>query len=201
MKTKMKFFSIFAVVAIMLSFAFSTLDRKIIVIDAGHGGIDFGASVENQTEKEIVAKIARKIQVLNLSSKVEIVLLRNADSKMDLAERAAEVSKINPDLLISLHVNTSTNAAKNGIEAYVYDKSNFYEQSLEIAKGLVKAISNENLSEGKIQNARFFILRKAECPAVILEIGYLSNTENREYISSDSGQSAVAGKILEFINK
>ena len=87
MKTKMKFFSIFAVVAIMLSFAFSTLDRKIIVIDAGHGGIDFGASVENQTEKEIVAKIARKIQVLNLSSKQFLLLNLNSSVEFKFKSR------------------------------------------------------------------------------------------------------------------
>lgn len=201
MKTKIKFFSIFIIVAIALSFAFSTLDRKVIVIDAGHGGSDFGATMEKQTEKEIVAQVARKIQILNLHSKIKIVLLRNGDSKMDMDERIKEINKINPSLLISLHVNASKNDTKNGIEAYVYEKSNFYEQSLAIAKDLVKAVSNENLVEGKVQNAGFFILRKAECPAVLLEIGYLSNKDNRDYLSSDAGKSAIAGRIFEFINR
>ncbi len=201
MKTKMKLFSNFTAVAIAISFAFTTLDRKTIVVDAGHGGDDFGATMEQQTEKEIVAQIAKKIQTLNLGSKVEIILLRNSDSKMELEERTTEINRINPDLLLSLHVNASKNETKNGIEAYVYEKSNFYEQSLAIAKNLVKAISNENLVEGKVQNAPFLILRKSECPAVLLEIGYLSNKNNRDYLSSDAGQETVAKNILKFISE
>ena len=201
MKTKMKFFTVFMVAALALSFAFTTSVKKTIVIDAGHGGSDFGATIEKQSEKQIVASIAKKIRSLGLNSNIKIVLLRAEDSNFELSDRIEKINNINPDLLISLHVNASKNQEQNGIEAYVNEKSDFYDQSLQAATNLVEAISNENLAKKEVKNAKFYLLRHAKCPALILEMGYLSNKNDREYISSSLGQDEIAKSIFEVIEK
>lgn len=202
MKNKMKFLAILGILTIFLSFAFKPLnDKKIIVIDAGHGGNDFGAQIGGELEKKIVENIANKISLLNGKGEIEIVLLREDDSFIELSERVARINKINPSLLISLHINASKNLKENGVNAYVSKQNDFYDESMESAKNLVDKISNEKLAKGVVKDANFFVIKNSKCPALILEVGYLSNENDKTYITSESGQNEIANQIFEFIKK
>ena len=202
MKNKMKFLAVLGILTIFLSFAFKPLnDKKIIVIDAGHGGKDFGAQIGGELEKKIVENIANKISLLNGKGEIEIVLLREDDSFIELSERVARINKINPSLLISLHINASKNLKENGVNAYVSKQNDFYDKSMESAKNLVDKISNEKLAKGEVKEANFFVIKNSKCPALLLEVGYLSNENDKNYITSESGQNEIANQIFEFIKK
>ena len=202
MKNKMKFLAVLGILTIFLSFAFKPLnDKKIIVIDAGHGGKDFGAQIGGELEKKIVENIANKISLLNGKGEIEIVLLREDDSFIELSERVARINKINPSLLISLHINVSKNLKENGVNAYVSKQNDFYDKSMESAKNLVDKISNEKLAKGEVKDANFFVIKNSKCPALLLEVGYLSNENDKTYITSESGQNEIANQIFEFIKK
>ncbi|ELV7526217.1 N-acetylmuramoyl-L-alanine amidase family protein [Flavobacterium psychrophilum] len=202
MKNKMKFLAVLGILTIFLSFAFKPLnDKKIIVIDAGHGGKDFGAQIGGELEKKIVENIANKISLLNGKGEIEIVLLREDDSFIELSERVARINKINPSLLISLHINASKNLKENGVNAYVSKQNDFYDKSMESAKNLVDKISNEKLAKGEVKDANFFVIKNSKCPALLLEVGYLSNENDKTYITSESGQNEIANQIFEFIKK
>ncbi|EKT4500016.1 N-acetylmuramoyl-L-alanine amidase [Flavobacterium psychrophilum] len=202
MKNKMKFLAVLGILTIFLSFAFKPLnDKKIIVIDAGHGGKDFGAQIGGELEKKIVENIANKISLLNGKGEIEIVLLREDDSFIELSERVARINKINPSLLISLHINASKNLKENGVNAYVSKQNDFYDKSMESAKNLVNKISNEKLAKGEVKDANFFVIKNSKCPALLLEVGYLSNENDKTYITSESGQNEIANQIFEFIKK
>ena len=60
-------------------------------------------------------------------------------------------------------------------------------------------INTKNLKTGKVQDANFMILRKTYCPAVLLEIGYLSNDNDLNYISNQNGQKEIAKKIHDYL--
>ena len=202
MKNKMKFLAVLGILTIFLSFAFKPLnDKKIIVIDAGHGGKDFGAQIGGELEKKIVENIANKISLLNGKGEIEIVLLREDDSFIELSERVARINKINPSLLISLHINASKNLKENGVNAYVSQQNDFYDKSMETAKHLVEKISNEKLAKGEVKDANFFVIKNSKCPALLLEVGYLTNENDKTYITSESGQNEIANQIFEFIKK
>lgn len=202
MKNKMKLLAFFSALAISLSFAFKPLNnKKIIVIDAGHGGRDFGAQIGAEQEKKIVESIANKIGLLNSKGEIEIVLLRENDNFMELSERVSKTNKINPSLLISLHLNASKNLNENGVNAYVSKQNIFYEKSVENAKSLIDKISNEKLAKGEVKDANFFVIKNSKCPALVLEIGYLSNENDKTYLTSENGQNEIANKIFEFIKK
>lgn len=198
MKTKIK---ISVVLGIVLGlFAFKSIESKrIIVIDAAHGGSDFGATLAGTQEKIIVEFIAKKIKSQNSNDNLEIVLLREGDQFMELGERVSTINKLNPNLVISLHINSSKDSNKNGAEAYISSNTKFYDQSKISAEKVLEKITTENLSKGKVSEANFFILKKSNCPAVSLEIGYLSNEKDRKYVSSEKGQNEIAAKILEAI--
>ncbi|OJH13731.1 hypothetical protein FPG87_02495 [Flavobacterium psychrophilum] len=198
----MKFLAVLGILTIFLSFAFKPLnDKKIIAIDAGHGGKDFGAQIGGELEKKIVENIANKISLLNGKGEIEIVLLREDDSFIELSERVARINKINPSLLISLHINASKNLKENGVNAYVSKQNDFYDKSMESAKNLVDKISNEKLAKGEVKDANFFVIKNSKCPALLLEVGYLSNENDKTYITSESGQNEIANQIFEFIKK
>lgn len=203
-KTKaIKSLSVFGVLTIFLLLSFKPvlLDKKIIVIDAGHGGIDIGAQIGDEQEKKIVESIANKISLLNDTDKIKIILLRKDDRFIELSERVKEINKINPNLVISLHINTSKNITENGVNAYVSKQNSFYEKSVENAKNLVDEISNERLAKGEVKEANFFVLKNSKCPALLVEIGYLSNENDRNYLTSENGQNEISNKIFEFIKK
>ena len=199
----MQSLAVLGLLAIFLSFAFKPLplrDKKTIVIDAGHGGKDFGAHIGVQQEKKIVENIANKINLLNGKNEIEIILLRKDDNFLELSERVSKINKINPSLVISLHVSSSQNLNENGVNAYVSKQNVFYEKSKENAKNLVDKISNKKLAKGEVKEADLFVLKNSKCPALLIEIGYLSNENDRTYLISENGQNEIANKIVEFIN-
>ncbi|CAC9973908.1 N-acetylmuramoyl-L-alanine amidase [Flavobacterium panici] len=204
-KTKslmMQSLAVLGLLVIFLILAFKPLPlsgKKTIVIDAGHGGEDIGAQIGAGQEKKIVENIANKIKLLNSKDEIEIILLRKDDSFIELSERVSKINKINPSLVISLHVNSSENLNENGVNAYVSKQNGFYEESKEKAENLVDKISNEKFAKGEVKDANYFVLKNSKCPALLVEIGYLTNENDRNYLISENGQNEIANKIIEFI--
>ena len=198
---------LFLTLATVVSFAFiipNTVPSKQInvVIDAGHGGSDFGATSSSATEKQIVAQITDKIKFLNKNEKVTIHLTRIGDQFLSLSDRSALINKIKPDLVLSLHVNQNLNLSKSGMEFYIATESITNERSNEIAVELRnKFIRNTTIKSSEIKKAPFYILKKSEVPAVLVELGYMSNLGDREYLTNDVEQNKIAATIVAFISE
>jgi N-acetylmuramoyl-L-alanine amidase len=175
--------------------------NKTIVIDAGHGGVDFGASKEGLSEKALTEIISNKIQNRNENEDVKIHFTRTNDSFLDLNERVRIVNSYQPDLAISLHFNFNKNIEANGFEIYVSDSSPTSEKSRELANQLAAVISNATpLINRGVKVAPFFILKKSECPTIVVELGFLSNEKDRNYVNSEKGQTEIANAILNFVS-
>lgn len=195
-------FKILGIALLVFTMSFTSFkEKKIIVIDAGHGGHDFGATIDEHTEKAISESISKKIFALNNKENIEIVLLRKADEFKSLQDRVDEINKLDADLVISLHVNRTLNVSASGIEAFVYEDNKNYESSKEHAEHLLASLSTETLKSRGVKNAPFFILKKSNSPAVTLELGFLSNENDKKYITSEQGQNEIASKIYNHISK
>ena len=198
---------LFLAFATIVSFEFVKLNSKApkqinVVIDAGHGGSDFGATSSSSTEKQIVEQITNKIKFLNKNENVSVHVTRIGDEFLSLSDRSVIINKIKPDLVLSLHVNKSSNVAKSGMEFYIANESIANEKSNKIANELRnKFIQNTNLKASEIKKAPFFILKKSEVPAVLVELGYMSNLTDREYLTNDLEQNKIAATIIEFISE
>jgi N-acetylmuramoyl-L-alanine amidase len=202
MKNKFKLVSILGIVSIFLLVAFKPLnEKKVIVIDAGHGGKDFGATAGEVMEKEIVDKIANKIKTLNKDENIEIVLLREGDNFLELKERVEKINSLNPNLVISLHLNMTKNESTNGVEAFVAKDSKFFDESFKHAEGLINEVSNNNLAKRSVKEASLFLLKNSNCPAVNLEVGFMSNPKEREYLISEKGQNEIASNVISYLKK
>ncbi len=197
-----KYFKIilFLVIFINLSFVSKNEKEIVVVIDASHGGKDFGSSNKDFSEKAIVASITKKIKELNLDSEIIIRLTRTDDENLTVLERLKIVNEIKPDLFISLHINNSKNSEKSGYEVYVCDQSTNFEKSNTLANRLINSFSaNFPLSNSGIKAAQFLVLKKSEVPSMLIELGYLSNEFDRNYITDDQNQNEIAKSFLDFI--
>ncbi|WP_312323644.1 N-acetylmuramoyl-L-alanine amidase [Soonwooa sp.] len=179
--------------ALLIGLSFTGLNKKIIIIDAGHGGTDNGATHNDLQEKDIVLNIAKKIKELNKDENIEILLTRDGDSYPSLADRSGYANKVKPDLLISLHMNKALkNTDKKGAEIYYQDNEN----SKNIASQLATSFDN-----CLTKHLNLHILRESTSPALLLELGFISNEDDRNYYSSEKGQTETAEKILKFVSQ
>jgi N-acetylmuramoyl-L-alanine amidase len=175
--------------------SFKPIDKKIIVIDAGHGGKDMGANYDGIYEKQIVLAVASNIkQFSNSQDNYEIVLTRDSDSSPTLTERTSMINKLNPEMVISLHMNRSParESVRKGHEIFI--------QNSEASKALAEKISKK-FGECYIGEKNLHILRESKAPAVLVELGFLNNTEDRKYLNSEAGQKEVAQKFIEIITE
>jgi len=174
--------------------SFTPINKKYIVIDAGHGGNDFATHGEIR-EKNISLSVAKEIQKINESQdQYEIILTRDSDTYPSLSERTDQINKLNPEMVISLHVNTSPEQerADNAFEVYTQNS----DVSKELAGKIYKKFNARKISESNLH-----ILRETKAPAVLVELGFINNSENRNYITSEKGQKEIAQKFVEIINE
>ena len=193
-----KIISLLSLCLIVILVSFTTLNtKKLIVIDAGHGGHDHGATVDDLTEKGIVAKIANKIYEYNDPTTVEIVLLRDSDEFVSLSDRVLKINELNPDLVLSLHVNKSENKEAHGIELFISEKNAQYDSSEKYAQ---KILMNQNplkLKQRGINKANYLLLRQSKVAAITVELGFMSNENDKNYLTSEKGQNEIAENIVK----
>lgn len=181
----------------LILFSFNNT-KKTVIIDAGHGGTDNGASYDGVYEKAIALDIAKKVKALNKNENLEIVLTRDADSYPSLSERSSFINKLNPAMVISLHINRTQekNTEKSGTEVYYSDQN----EKPEASKILAEKLSSK-FDQSVVKNQNLHILRNSKSPALLLEMGFINNKKERELLNSNEGQNQFAEKILEFINE
>ncbi|MGH1519328.1 N-acetylmuramoyl-L-alanine amidase family protein [Chryseobacterium sp. JK1] len=192
----MKAITLFTISIFSTAFlSFTPISKKYIIIDAGHGGNDKGMVVDNIKEKDISLSIAKEIQKLNKNQdKYEIVLTRETDSYPSFSERTEQINKLNPEMVISLHVNGSSQkeTSSKGTEIYI--------QNSDVSKKLAEKIA-QKFETNKVEERNLHILRESKAPAVLVEMGYLNNTKDRELLTSEKGQKEIAQKFIDVINE
>ena len=191
---------------------FTKLEKTItVVIDAGHGlmpdGKYNGGREENVYEDQIVLSIANKIKSLNNDSKLKIVLTRTSDNIVDLHKRVDIAKENNADLFISLHTNVAPDlykdsAGMNGMEVMVSNKNTAYQQASEILGSVLQQqLSSVYFVKPALikRQVGVWVLDHNVCPSVLIECGFLTNEKDRDFITKDENQNAVAEKILQSI--
>lgn len=178
-------------------FSFTTSEKKMrIVIDAGHGGNDNGVVVDDVTEKEITEAIGRKIKFLNNKESVEVIIIRDKDEFMNLSDRVNKINALNPDLVISLHINSHQDTTVNGFEVFIGEKNQKNVDSKIIAESLLNS-TPQPLAKREVKEANLYLLNNVKCPAVLLELGFLTNNHDRDFLESQLGQQKIACMVLK----
>lgn len=187
------------------------LAGKVIVVDAGHGGIDPGANRPGVLEKDINLAIALTLKDVLNQNGAKVVLSRQTDVELspecdnekvrgryhrDLAARVEMVEESDADLFISIHANAIANAQRHGAEVFFASKS-------ETGKSLANLIQSElckvtqTIRSAKV--ADYFVLRRNKIPAALVEVGYITNMEERLLLQTPEYQSKLAEAIAKGI--
>lgn len=170
-------------------------NKNIIVIDAGHGGKDCGALRGNIYEKTITLDVSKRLQSILQKKGYKVYMTRTDDTYVSLEDRTIFTEGINPAVFVSVHVNSCNSDTPNGIETHYY-----HEDSIELAdcvhKNLIKHINTTNRGLFK---SRFYVINHTTVPAILVEIGFISNTAERQALTTPQRQQATAEGIAEGI--
>ncbi|RDK89163.1 N-acetylmuramoyl-L-alanine amidase family protein [Marinirhabdus gelatinilytica] len=177
--------------------------KTIIIIDPGHGGSDSGAVGVNEIrEKDKVLNVSKEIISLNESlfgNTYDIYLTRYEDTLISLKDRAALAKKFNADLFVSLHCNHSINSNAKGVEVFVPKQGKYIRESIQMAYQLQKGLKeNIGFKSRGVKFANFQVLRESVgyCPTVLIELGFLSNSNEALHLTEEENVLAIALSIL-----
>jgi len=170
-----------------------------VVIDAGHGGKDPGATSCLQfQEKTVNFAVAQKVASLLGQSGVKAIMTRSNDAFIELEERAAIANRYDADLFVSIHADSCPDSSTRGFTMYVSRSASW--SSRRAASAIAKSLAKTGLSSRGTQKADFRVLVETRGPAVLIELGYLSNSSDAGLLRDSSFQSRLAQAIASGIN-
>ena len=180
---------------------------KIVLLDAGHGGIDPGAALNGYKEKDLNFKIINTyVKELFYKSDIKVYFTRESDVKIDLYDRAALASEIGADIFISLHMNTNNNTSVNGTEVFYSASNNTKNQSglnsATLAKALAQNISTALGSRNRgASDSNFVVVKYNTVPAVLIETGFMSNKQELAKLVDSNYQKKIAQAIFSTVEQ
>lgn len=175
---------------------------KIICLDAGHGGKDPGACAGGVPEKDIALSVAKLIG--GKLAGHTVVYTRSADSYVALPERTDYANRNKADILVSIHCNSATSEKANGVEVYTHTSQS--DRSVAAASAIYKKLLAASGMAGRgIMAANFHVLRVSAMPAVLVELGFVSNAADRAKLTNPAWQekaaAAIAAGIEEYLER
>lgn len=169
---------------------------KHVVIDAGHGGTDYGAIRNEINEKDITLDVAKRVEALLKKQGYMVTMTRANDIYVSLADRVAISESSAPDIFVSIHVNSSTKPEITGIETHYY-----HQESLNLAQTVHASIASAIKSNNRgLFKSKFYVINHTTAPAILIEIGFISNDAERAELVSDKRKQNTAKSIVEGIN-
>ncbi|MBR6543111.1 MAG: N-acetylmuramoyl-L-alanine amidase, partial [Anaerotignum sp.] len=176
--------------------------KKVLLLDAGHGGKDPGASGNGLVEKDLTLTLLQKINK-ELDKDIKVYLTRNSDVYPDNNSRARIANQI-ADAMVSIHMNASESPLSNGTETLYKNHSNDTGETLTskqlatlIQNNLIEATGNNN--RGIVHRQDLLILNGTTVPAVIVEVAFLSNAGDALKLSQEDFLDDAAEAIAEAI--
>lgn len=197
---------------------------QLIVLDAGHGGHDGGTQGFGQLEKTVALDLALRVEKHLQAAGCKVLMTRKDDTFLTLEERAALANRAGGGLFVSLHLNADgTSADTAGVETYFCSRKKlrsmaaFREQfglrhdvpvrdvRSEWVAGLVhrQLCKTTGATDRRVRDSNFVVVMETECPAILVECGYLTN-QAESLCFADEGYkesvaTAVATGILQYL--
>ena len=175
-----------------------TTKRFRVVLDPGHGGRDPGAiSVIGMFEKYINLVVATEAARLLKQRGVDVWLTRGTDIYLTLEQRAAMGNRLKAHLFVSVHADSAVSRTAKGFTVYVARRSS--RQSRAAAGAIVASMKSTALSSRGVRKANYRVLVKTRGPAVLVELGYLSNRVEAAKLSKPQFQKTLAKAVAKGI--
>lgn len=165
---------------------------KEVVLDAGHGGSDPGAQRGDIQEKEITLSITQKLKRYLEERGLKVVMTRSDDSFVSLEDRAKITNQMHPDAFVSIHINSlETDRDIKGIETY-YNTDQSRALADKVHEQLVEKLG---VPDRSVRRARFYVVNHTDRPAILAEVGFISNKDERDKLISSDYQAKIAESV------
>ena len=177
-----------------------TLLGKTIYLDAGHGGPDSGAIAGGIYEKNINLEIVKKVEKELTKKGATVYLTRDKDTDLstqthnrkrsDLTNRAQKINKTNPNLYLSIHLNSTSNSKWRGMQIFYTSKN---KQNKYLAQTIYDEMTKNlsNVRELK-QEDNYYMYKQIKVPGVLVEVGFLSNPSDNYILRDEKYQEKIA---------
>lgn len=174
------------------------IGKKIIYIDPGHGGNDHGCVYGGVSEKDVDLEISMLLGAELEDMGYEVVYTREHDEYFSLSKRAKFANDCNADIFVSIHCNAYEDASVNGFDVY-YNK-------VASADALAEQVFNsmEDKLDARARSytyGSYQVLRQSKMPGILIEMGFLSNAEERKNLCDEEYQSLAAVAIAEALHE
>jgi N-acetylmuramoyl-L-alanine amidase len=239
----------FLILILVSTFSISSFSQNTkfkVVLDAGHGGKDIGATHHGYAEKKIALNVTLKIgKLLAKHSNIEVIYTRDTDVFIELNERANIANSNKASIFVSIHCNANDNYLAEGYETFVmgvhrnasnlevarkenqvvtmekdykvkyngYDPKNpesaigmtlmqeeFMDKSISLAIRVQNGMAtNFPRKDRRVKQAGFLVLRDIYMPRILVELGFISNKREGEFLNSEEGQVELATGIANAI--
>lgn len=194
----------------------STTIRNIL-ISPGHGGFDHGVEGPTGTlEKEITLNIALQVRdLLSADDSLNVQLIRENDIAVTTQQRGAQVVSNTPDLVVALHIGGLFSSETRGAAAFYTDNgaqsassssvfrrraTSHFTNSIDIAEIILDTLeSDAEIPSRGMLSVPNLLLSKADCPAVLVEVGCLTNRQDEQRLMDASHQLAIAEAIIKSV--
>lgn len=178
-----------------------TQEKKLIVIDAGHGGKDPGAVFSSVYEKSLNLDIAKRLKKLLTAKGYEVIMTRTTDKFVELADRAEIANQKGADLFISIHNNSMPSGYSGVMTLYSARDINEEFSSKDLATAIqtrmVKTLGTKDI--GARERDNLVVLNKTTMPAVIVEVGCMSDAKELKELKKATFRQKAAKGIYEAI--
>ena len=184
------------------------LKDKIIVIDPGHGGSDSGAIGPNRSqEKDITLAISKKVKALLENAGAKVLMTRQTDidvygpnaSAVDELQARTKVANNNrADVFVSIHINAFSSPSVGGIATYYYSNSGY---GAMLAQSIQDNVTNiGGFQDRGINSAGFYVIKNTTMPAVLAELGFISNPNEEKNLNNSQVQQQLAQGIVQGVD-
>jgi N-acetylmuramoyl-L-alanine amidase len=184
----------------------------IVVLDAGHGGSDPGASGAYLQEKDVNLAVVLKAGQLLTAKGIKVVYTRTDDTYVGLDDRSTLANFYNASVFVSVHCNANTSSAPNGTETYCYypledpelylQKDERYNLALDLQQALVADLGR---ADRGVKQGNLSVLRETTMPSALAEIAFISNPTEEALMQqqqfTDLAGKAIADAIVGYMNE
>lgn len=179
---------------------------KVIYLDAGHGGLDPGAMYGGIKEKNINLEITKKLEEKLLKMGAIVYMTRTGDydlsaintnnrKRSDLSRRSNAINKSNCDIFLSIHLNAEDTNTWKGAQVFYDDTNDENKKIAEIFEKIFKRNLGSHRNMKKV--SELYLQRRVNRPGVLLEVGFLSNANERYLLTKDYYQNKIVNTIAD----
>lgn len=170
--------------------------QRIIVLDPGHGGKDAGAiGVGGLREAEVNLLLTHMVKA-RLEHAYKILMTRVGDQTVALAARCNVANTENAALFVSIHCNAAANVLAHGTETYYLGA-----QAKPLAERIHAGLVGLGFKDRGVKRNKYYVLRHTKMPAVLVEVGFITNLEDSAKLASVEFLNAVADVIATAIHE